>query len=340
MTQPTGTNRIGELTRALLDRGYEQATRQTLNAIAGSVGGGLIQQRLAELEAEAARLEAAGQPLRPDNPVLRALVADLDTELGRIAQRVDAAAADVQRRGIDAAARLTRELAIPGVTDEQLRLIGVQWNVPDPEAVNRLVGYVNSSAWQAEMARYPQQVLDTVRNQAIRGIAEGWNPLATARLIRQMAEGVPARQANTLMRTVQLQAYRDAAVIQRVANQDILTEQIRIAALDARTCMACVALHGTRLAIDERINDHHNGRCTSISVVRGRPRDVQTGEEWFSQLPEERQRAQMGDSAFELWKGGRIELRDFVQPYTDPVFGEMVREASLKGILGRNMDEE
>jgi hypothetical protein len=336
MTQPgTGTNRIGELTRQLLDRGYEQATRQTLNAIGGSLSSGVIQQRLAELEAEAARLEAAGQMLRADNPVLRALVADLDTELGRIAQRVDAAAADAQRRGIEAAARLTRELAIPGVTDEQLRLIGVQWNVPDPEAVGRLVGYVNSSAWADELAAFPERVLETVRNQAVRGIVEGWNPLTTARMIRQMAEGVPARQANTLMRTVQLQAYRDAAVVQRVANQDILTEQIRIAALDARTCMACVALHGTRLAIDERINDHHNGRCTSISVVRGRPREVQTGEEWFAGLGEERQRAQMGDSAYELWRGGRLELRDFVQPYTDPVFGEMVREASVKGMLGR-----
>jgi len=336
MTQPgTGTNRIGELTRALLDRGYEQATRQTLNAIGASVGGGRINQRLAELDAEAARLEAAGQRLQPDNPVLRALVADLDTELGRIAQRVDAAAADAQRRGVDAAARLTRELALPGVTDEQLRMIGVQWNVPDPEAVNRLVGYVNSDAWAVELEAYPDRVLETVRNQAVRGLVEGWNPLTTARMIRQMAEGVPAAQANTLMRTVQLQSYRDAAVIQRMANADILTEQIRIAALDARTCMACVALHGTRLPIDERINDHFNGRCTSISVVRGRPRDVQTGEEWFGGLPEERQRAQMGDSAFELWKGGRINLRDFVQPYQDAVFGEMVREASVKGMLGR-----
>ncbi len=333
MTQPT--NRIGELTRALLDRGYEQATRQTLNAIGASVGTGLINQRLAELDAEAARLEAVGDRLRPDNPVLRALLADLDTELGRIAQRVDAAASDAQRRGIDAAARLTRELALPGVTDEQLRLIGVQWNVPDPEAVNALVGYVNGAGWQAEMAAYPQTVLDVVRNQAVRGLVEGWNPLQTARLIRQMAQGVPAAQANTLMRTVQLQSYRDAAVMQRMANEDILEYQIRIAALDARTCMACVALHGTRLPINERINDHHNGRCTSISVVRGRPRDVQTGEEWFSSLPEERQRAQMGDSAFELWRGGRIDLRDFVQPYQDRVFGEMVREASVKGMLGR-----
>jgi len=69
--------------------------------------------------------------------------------------------------------------------------------------------------------------------------------------------------------------------------------------------------------------------------VRGRPREVQTGEDWFAGLGEERQRAQMGDSAYELWRGGRLELRDFVQPYTDPVFGEMVREASVKGMLGR-----
>lgn len=334
MTQP-GTNRIGDLTRQLLDRGYETATRQTLNAIGASVNSGRINQRLNELEAEAQRLADAGERLRPDNPVLRTLLADLDTELARMAARVDAGAADAQRVGVDAAARLVREIALPGVDDRTLASIGVQWNTPDPEAVARLVDYVNSDGWREELAAYPQTVLDVVRNQALRGIAEGWNPLETARQIRRMAKSVPAAQANTLMRTVQLQSYRDAAVVQRVANADILTEQIRIAALDTRTCMACVALHGTRLPIDERINDHHNGRCTSISVVRGVPREVQSGEDWFSGLSEEQQRAQMGDSAFELWKGGRISLRDFVQPYEDRVFGEMVREASVKGMLAR-----
>lgn len=329
------TNRIGELTRQLLDRGYEQATRQTLNAIGASVNSGLIGQRLAELDAEAARLDAAGERLRPDNAVLRALLADLDSELARIAARIDVGAADTQRTGIEAAARLVRELALPGVDDRTLASIGVTWNVPDPESINATVGYVNGAGWAAELDKYPETVLQVVRNQAVRGLVEGWNPLQTARMIRQMAQSVPAVQANTLMRTVQLQSYRDAAVLQRVANADILTEQIRIAALDARTCMACVALHGTRLPIDERINDHHNGRCTSVSVVRGRPREVQSGEAWFGGLSEERQRAQMGDSAFELWKGGRIDLRDFVQPYQDRVFGEMVREASVKGMLGR-----
>jgi len=333
VTQPT--NRIGDLTRLLLDRGYERATRATLRSIGSSVGTGLIKQRLAELDAEAARLAAAGERLKPDNPVLRALLADLEPELRRNAARIDVGAAEAQRAGIEAARRLVRELAIPGINDQQLAVIGVQWNVPDPEAVNALVGYVNSPGWAEEMRRYPGVVLETVQNQAIRGIVAGWNPLQTAKLIRQMTEGFSVAQANTLMRTVQLQSYRDAAVLQRVANADILTEQIRISTLDSRVCMACVALHGQRLALDERINDHHAGRCTSISVVKGRPRDVRTGEAWFGGLSEERQRAQMGDSAYELWRRGRIDLRDFVQPYNDRVFGEMVREASVKGMLAR-----
>jgi hypothetical protein len=333
MTLPA-TNRIGDLTRQLLDRGYEQATRQTLNAIGASVNSGLIGQRLSELEAEAARLEAAGERLRPDNAVLRALLADLDTELARIAARVDVGAADAQRTGLEAAARLTRELALPGVDDRTLASIGVTWNVPDPEAVNRLVGYVNSAGWAEELAAYPETVLNIVQNQAIQGIVEGWNPLRTAQMITRMAQGVPLAQANTLMRTVQLQSYRDAAVMHRVANADILTEQIRIAALDARTCMACVALHGTRLPIDERINDHHNGRCTSISVVKGRPRDIQSGEDWFKSLPDERQREQMGSAAWLAWKDGALNMRDLVHRYDDRVFGEMLREGSLRGALG------
>jgi len=224
-------------------------------------------------------------------------------------------------------------LALPGISDGQLAQIGVAWNVPDPEAVNALVGYVNSEGWAAEIGRYPGLILDTVRHQAVRGIVEGWSPLVTAREIRRISEGMTVAQANNLMRTVQLVSYRDATAIHQRANADILTEQIRIATLDGRTCMACVALHGTRLAVGERVLDHHQGRCTSIAVVRGRPRVVQTGEDWFNGLDEATARGLAGDAAYELLRSGRATLRDFVQPYRDPVFGEMIREASVRQII-------
>lgn len=332
MTQ--AANRLGDLVSGLLDKGYEQAAGATLHAVGASVTSGIVAQRLAELDAEAARLAANGQRLQPDNPVLRALLADLEPVLGQNGVRIDAGAAQTQQAGVTAAGHITRGLAFPGIRDAQLAGIGVQWNTPDPEAVNALVGYVNTPGWAAEIGAYPGRVLQAVQHQAIRGMVEGWGASRTAREIRKIAEGMTVAQANNLMRTTQLQSFRDASAIHSAANADILTGQIRIAALDDRTCLACIALHGTRLAVGERVEDHHQGRCMAIQEVRGRPRSVTTGEQWFAGLPEERQQAIAGNAAFEALASGKATLRDFVQPYQDKTFGRMLREASVKELVG------
>lgn len=325
---------VRDLINALLDKGYSRATAQVTRAIVRNSTDGLIAQRLKELETEAARLEVAGQKLSTSNPIYRALMADLETILKRDAALIDAVAPDVANVGIDAARSLTRQLALPGMTDQQLQAVGVRWNTPDPEAVTALVNYTGKSEWTGLLDKYASGISDTVNGIGLRGIVDGKGSLATAREMRRTVEGLPASTANNLMRTLQLTSYRDATAIHQLANADILEEQIRIATLDARTCMACIALHGTRLRLGERVDDHHSGRCTSIAVVKGRPRDVRSGEAWFNAQPPAAQEKQMGKAAFAALQDGAISLKDFPKPYKDPVFGPMVREASLKGILG------
>lgn len=336
MTTRNTPSSPSELIASLLDRGYAQATRQVVQSIANMSP--VVTQRLADLEIEAQRLSEAGERLRPDNPVLRALMADLEPQLRRNAAMIEAVAPDLQSSASEAAGTIQRQLALPGFSDEALRVIGIAWNVPDPEAVAALVDYVNRAEFRSLINDFLPNVQQVVINQAIRGIAEGWSPLKTAREIVRMTQSVPLAQAQTMMRTLQLTSYRDATVAHQVANADIVDEVIRIAALDRRTCLACVALHGTKLQVGERVNDHHNGRCTSVVKVRGRELTVQTGEDWFNSLPIERQREQSGfattPAKFRAFQDGAVRLNDFVQPYKDDVFGDMVREASLKGVLG------
>jgi hypothetical protein len=319
-----------QLINRLLDRGYTQATSQVINTINRNTNDGIVAQRLTELEREAARLQALGQKITPDNPIARALLADLEAQLNRNASLIDAAGGSVQSTGINAAGQVTRQLALPGFSDQQLASIGIRWNSPDPEAVNALINYATGSAWQSEIANYTPDVLQVVIN----GIISGQNPITTARDLRGIISGLPAARANNLMRTLQLQSYRDAAAINQTANRDILSEQIRIAALDARCCLCCISKHGERLPIGERITGHHQCRCTSIAVVKGRPISVRTGEQWFNSLPEWQRREIAGGANFAALEAGEVKLKDFVQPYTDKVFGDMIREASLKSILG------
>lgn len=323
-----------DLLASLLDRGYTSEARIVTRALYNVFEQGPILNRLQQLEEEAARLAARGERFTSDNPYLGTLLYDMRDALNRSRAVIDAAAPGLQQSGANAAARVTREIALPGMDDQALARIGIRWNVPDPEAVLSVVNYTTSQTWQNELERYASGAADSIRNIAIRGIVAGQGPIAIAREIRRAVGTMPAAAANTLMRTLQVTSYRDATVVHQTANSDIITEIVRIAALDTRTCLACVALHGETYPVGTRIDDHHNGRCTSISRVRGQRLNIQSGPDWFAGLPENQQRQMMGHANFEAWRAGRVSLRDFVQEYQDPVFGRMIRESSLRGILG------
>lgn len=336
---------VTELINRLLDRGYNQAAQPALQAIASSTSSGLIAQRLAELDAEAARLSESGQRLTPDNPVLRALLADLETTLAGDSTVMGSVAEPVQSTGSNAAGVVQRQLAIGGMTDSQLAQIGVRWNVPDPEAVARLIAYARSDGWSAQLAQYGPNILNTVLNQAIQGIAYGWSPLRTAREIRRTAQSLPAYVANNLLRTLQLTSYRDSTALHQNANRDIAQQVVRIAALDRRTCLSCISQHGDVIWDSEsggvvpRVDDHHSGRCTSVIIIKGSNRTIQSGEAWWDSLSPERQAQQnslvQSPGKLEALRNGSATLRDFVHPYRDPVFGNMLRESSLKDALNR-----
>jgi hypothetical protein len=184
--------------------------------------------------------------------------------------------------------------------------------------------------------------LENVQNIATRGISLGWSPIRIAREIRNTTEGFPSAQANNLMRTLQMTSYRDATRIHQQANVEIIDSVIRVASLDDRTCLSCIALHGTVIWNSEdnanepipRVHDHHQGRCTSVVQVKGRELRVQTGAQWFYAQSEARQRLIAGDANYNALQANAVSLSDFPQEYEDEVFGTMLRESSLQGILG------
>lgn len=347
--QPRAQETLQGTIKRLLDQGYVRVAGRTIEAIVASTNDprGIIQQRLRELDAEVARLESEDiTRLPPDNPVIRALLADLETVMGRNQSRVDAAGDDVQGAGVDVAGTLTRQLAFPGMTDDQVRLLAVgrEWASADPEVVQRLVQYVDGAAWAEELSVYGDDVLRVVGNQAIFGMAQGWHPIRVAREMRKKTERLPASAANTLMRTLYLQTYRDGTTIHQNANVQLINRVVRIESLDSRICAACVYRHGEVVWDRERdggqpilrIDEHHNGRGTTVTEVIGaRPLAVRRGEEWFKTLRDDQQREIIqNDSAHRAYKAGAVQLQDFVKPYEDRVFGSMMRQASLTDMLG------
>ncbi len=324
-----------DLVNNLLESGYTAATEQVLRALLRNHTTGIMQQRMDELNAEAKRLADEGKKLTPDNAVFRAVMADFEATLKRDAGAVNGASGDVQAAGVDAGGILARQLSLPGFDDAGLAAIGIRWNRPDPEAINSVVNYINTPEWQNEIAGFGDELMDAMLNTVLGGIAEGQSPLLTARDLIEKNQTLPLWKANNILRTLQLTGYRDSTSLYYAANSDIIVEQVRIGTLDGRICLCCLALHGTRMAVGERVDDHHQGRCTSIGIVRGREWNVQSGEDYWNGLSDAEKLDIAGYANLAAINSGAAKLNDFVQPYSDPVFGQMVREASLKGILGR-----
>ena len=147
--------------------------------------------------------------------------------------------------------------------------------------------------------------------------------------------------------TTQIDAYREASRMAYVVNQRIVPSWTWVSALDPQgTCMACVARHGSVHPVSERLNDHHNGWCVEapnpVSYqelglnVAGPPLEViPQGPEWFAGLTErEQQRFMRSGSAWEAYKAGKITVQDFVGSRVDDVWGEIIQEISVKGLLG------
>lgn len=329
-------SRASDLLRRLLDNNYTRAAQVVTRAIVGNSESGVMARRLREMDAEARRLAEVGERMTADNPVVRALLADFETTMRANARLIDGASGQLQQMGIDAGREITFRLSTGLETPAQLTRLGISWNTPSTEAIARVVEYTDSSAWADLLAGYADGAVTAVQNIAVRGVVAGRGPLAIAREMRRAVEGIPAAQANNLMRTLQLTTYRESTAATTAANADILEPySIRIAVLDARTCMACVVLHGTRIPVGQRIDDHNQGRCTSVTPIRGRTINVRSGIDWFEALSETRQRSQMhNDAMYEAWRTGAVRLTEIPRRRVDPVFGGQVIEASLVGLLG------
>jgi len=317
---------------AALDRQYDKSAGAVLSALRQELRSPAVRNAMRALDAEAQRLAGLGQPLIPSNPVYRAMLGAVDAALRKAVAHAEAVTYALQ---LDAAALgNATTLQLAQLTAGQA--ITTVWNSPDPVALGRIADYAKSSAWQAQFGGIPRSVIDQIGRKALAGVASGRNPLAIAEDLRKLADNIPAHFFNTMMTTLQLTSYREAAAFAQLQNAHILSHQVRVAARDDRTCLACIALSGEILPLGVRVDDHHNGRCVGVPVVQGRELSVVTGQDWFNGLPTARQRSIMGVGNYNAYQQGAVTLNDFVGEYHDSVFGRMIRPLPLMQILGSN----
>jgi len=306
-----------------------------------------LQEQIKALLAEMQALDSPtrGQLVRMAR--LKALQAQIVDEIASFGTIVENEAALGARAAIEQALRDSRrltQLALPGITEIDAQIMA-RWNRLPVDAIEEALAFLGEgSPLQARWAKQVgEEVAESVGNAMVEGVALGWNPKKIARDVRdRFGQGLDWALRNA--RTSQLWAYREASRASYMANAHIIKGWTWVSALDDRTCMACIAMHGSVHPLTEPLIDHYNGRCTAVPntvtyrdlglAVGGPEQEIESGAAWFAKQTEATQRKMMGGAKYDAWRAGKISLGDLTTTREDPVYGPMLTEQSLKGILG------
>lgn len=179
---------------------------------------------------------------------------------------------------------------------------------------------------------YGAEAASAAQAALLEGITTGKGSDWIARQLRRSLD-VPRWRAETLARTEALRAYREASRASYAASRVVQT-WTWFAALDRRTCPACVAMHGSVHPLEETLDGHPRCRCAMVPNLTS-VRQVESGEEWLRRQGDLTQRGMLGPGKFDAWKGGRITMDDMVARTYSPEWGTMRRERSLLEITQR-----
>jgi len=327
-------NALARHRRALLTQ-----ERQAASAMVRAYGESWARIRvdLMRLHAQMAMADPAPsmvQVLRDER--LRALQTQIEAELRRFAPYATESVTMTQAQAIASA---QRDAGAAIETAQRSAGVTAGFNRMNPGAVEALVGYASDGSplrtlFEALGADVAPRVTDTLAQ----GVALGWGPRVTARAMRR-DYGIGLNRSLLIARTETMRAYREAAHATYEVNEDILDGWIWMAAISARSCASCIAMHGTLHPMSEKLNSHPNCRCVAAPHIRDAPNPITPGADRFAALSEEEQRKVLGPGMYEAWRDGQVSLSPYeansiVGRRDDAQWGSMRYARSLRSIVG------
>lgn len=263
---------------------------------------------------------------------LQALQSQIEVEIARFAEVAAGRLAGSQERVIEETLGQAIEL-MQAAADESS--IIASFNRLPRSAFESFVGSAQNGSPLSNLFRAISPTLSqSLTDVLLTGIASGRSVSRIARDLRD-AGGIGLNRALVISRTEVMRAYREAARETYRANADVLDGWVWLSALSTRTCAMCWAMHGTFHSVEERLNDHPQGRCTMLPRVKGSTAPMPpTGAELFDRLTPEQQQKILGASAYEAWRDGKLTLADVVGERDDPQWGPTRYRRSLREILG------
>ena len=228
---------------------------------------------------------------------------------------LDAAGASAQTTLLDTATREVVPLAVDyetAMTASQLppELRGFGTTI-SPTTIEALVDRAEDRA--RYFARLGERTVAELEDVLTTGIAIGENPRRAATRLTARAERALNRAGSSaarIMRTEMLDVYRNADLASRVSHTDVVPGWTWYSAGDFNTCASCWAMHGETFPAEmPGPDDHPNGRCVAIPLVRpdlaldGVP-PAPTRDELWSRLSRSEQRQVLGERRLQLLDSG------------------------------------
>lgn len=308
-----------------------------------------IRQQLEQLQREIRQAREAGEEVNAGwlfrQERLQRLQAQAEERVAAWVPHANEAIRTAQEQAVNAAlghtANLT-QLAFANTPAEALA--AVNFARLNAGAVQDLVGFAsNGSPLRTLLDKLPASAGASVEKRLVAAVATSQNPRVTASLIREDLGGDLTR-AQRIARTETFRAYRESSRRSYAANEQLYTGWVWVAALQARTCAACLAMHGTLHPFTETLNGHVNCRCTMLPRRKslaelGYPGipdsrlELETGPEWFARQPVEMQARILGAKGQAAYAAGDVTLEDFVGVHHSAEWGSQRYERSLKGAL-------
>jgi len=245
---------------------------------------------------------------------------------------------DQIREGQRTAASMAIDHAVGAInaSAQEAGMMAVQFNRLPVAAVENMVGLTTTgSPLSSVLADASRGAPERLGQELINSIALGRNPIETARLAVRRGLGPTFTRMRTIARTEQLRVYRQVSLA-TYSHSGVVDEYRRLSARDSRVCPACLFADGRTYPISKPFAEHPQGRCTTIPVIRGhKAPEFETGEQWFKKQNVETQKKILGNTRYDLWKGGKVkQLGDFIEETHDDDWGDSMTTRSLHDVLG------
>lgn len=176
--------------------------------------------------------------------------------------------------------------------------------------------------------------IKAIQDALLTGTTLGQNPRVTARRMAE-ASTVGVKRATLIARTEQIRAVRLGSLT-TYKESGIVTKYKRLARKDSRTCFGCLALDGEVYDVESMFEEHPNGRCSIVPIVKGAPEpEWETGAKWLADQDEATQRLIMGNGHYEDWLLSGRPFADYYEVVENPVWGDNLRKIPVTELRSR-----